>query len=146
MDPDLLWSHEAVLTAEPDSAARARAFVVQHLVEHRLSYLVDDVRLVAGELAANALLHAQTGFTVTLERRLRSVLLTVRDGSPTPPGPSHAVPHALALRGRGLFIVNVISESWGVTGWQGDTKSVWASFDIRHGPSAHGWGERSPES
>jgi hypothetical protein len=136
MDTDLLWSHETVLAAEPGSAAKARAFVLQHLVEHRLLYLVDDVRVVAGELAANAVLHARTAFTVTLEGRVRSVLLTVRDGSATLPAPAIAAPHGLATGGRGLFIVNVISESWGVTGWEGDTKSVWASFELRARPSA----------
>lgn len=131
MDEDLLWSHETVLAAEAGSAAKARAFVLQHLVEHRLLYLVDDVRMVAGELAANAVLHAQTAFTVTLEGRVRSVLLTVRDGSPTPPAPSSAAPDGFLTSGRGLFLVQVVSESWGVTGWQGDTKSVWASFQVR---------------
>jgi anti-sigma regulatory factor (Ser/Thr protein kinase) len=130
MDQDLLWSHETVLAAEPGSAAKARAFVLQHLVEHRLLYLVDDVRVVASELAANAVLHARTAFTVTLEGRMRSLLLTVRDGSPAAPEPSHAPPDGLAATGRGLFIVKVISESWGVTGWEGTSKSVWASFDI----------------
>jgi anti-sigma regulatory factor (Ser/Thr protein kinase) len=131
MNQDLLWSHETVLAAEPSSASKARAFVLQHLVEHRLLYLVDDVRVVASELATNAVLHARTAFTVTLEGRARSVLLTVRDGSPTPPQPSHAGPAGLATSGRGLVIVNVLSESSGVTRWHGDTKSVWASFQVR---------------
>jgi len=131
MDQNSLWSHETVLAAEPGSAAKARAFVLQHLAEHRLLYLVDDVRMVASELATNAVLHARTAFTVTLEGRVRSVLLTVRDGSPTSPEPSGAASPGLATTGRGLFIVKVISESWGVTGWRGDTKSVWASFQIR---------------
>jgi hypothetical protein len=131
MGQDSLWAHEMVLGAEPGSAAMARAFVVQHLVEHRLLYLVDDVRMVASELATNAVLHARTGFTVTLEGRARTVLLTVRDGSPTAPQPSGAAQHVLSTSGRGLVIVGVISERWGVTEWEGDTKSVWASFDIR---------------
>ena len=131
MGMDVLWSHEAVLDAEPGSAAKARAFVVHHLVEHRLLYLVDDVRVVASELAANAVLHARTAFSVTLEGGVRSVLLTVRDGFPTPLEVSRAAPHVWASRGRGLVIVNVVSESWGVTGWEGNTKSVWASFDIQ---------------
>ena len=131
MDQDLLWSHETVLAAEPGSASEARALVLQHLVEHRLLYLVDDVRMVASELAANAVLHARTAFTLTLEGRVRSVLLTVRDGSPTPPQPSRAGPGGFGTSGRGLVIVNLLSESWGVTRWHGDAKSVWASFQVR---------------
>jgi anti-sigma regulatory factor (Ser/Thr protein kinase) len=131
MDQDLLWAHETVLAAESGSAAKARAFVLKHLVEHRLSYLVDDVRMVASELAANAVVHARTAFTVTLEGRVRSVLLTVRDGSPTCPESSVAAPSGSATSGRGLLIVNGFSESWGMTRWQGDTKSVLASFQVR---------------
>jgi hypothetical protein len=104
---------------------------LQHLVEHRLLYLVDDIRLVASELAANAVVHARTTFTVSLEGRARSVLLTVRDRSQAPLQAPDAPPQALAMTGRGLAIVNAISESWGVTGWEGDSKAVWASFDVR---------------
>src|SRR6476659_5618516 len=94
-----VWAHETVLAAESGSAARARAFVSQHLVEHHVSYLVDDVQIVASELAANAVLHAETAFTVTLEGRVRSVLLTVRDGSPRCPEPSRAAPDRLNTGG-----------------------------------------------
>ena len=131
MDQDLMWSYETLLAAEPGSAAKARAFVLQHLVEHRLLYLVDDVRLVVSELAANAVVHARTAFTVRLEGGLRSVLLTVQDGSPTPLPAWRAPPQELAMTGRGLVIVNAVSQSWGVTGWEGDSKSVWASFEVR---------------
>jgi anti-sigma regulatory factor (Ser/Thr protein kinase) len=129
-----LWSHQTVLAAEPSSAAKARAFVLKHLVEHRLLYLVDDIRLVASEFAANAVVHARTTFTVTLEGHVRSVLLTVRDESRAAPMLADEPPDGLQTRGRGLAIVNLISESWGVTASPGDAKSVWASFDIRSRP------------
>jgi hypothetical protein len=86
---------------------------------------------VASELASNAVVHARTAFTVSLEGRVRSVLLTVRDRSRTPVRPLGAAPDGLAVSGRGLVIVSAISESWGVTGWEGDSKSVWASFNVR---------------
>jgi anti-sigma regulatory factor (Ser/Thr protein kinase) len=131
MGQDPLWSHQTVLAADAGSAARARAFVVHHLVEHRLLYLVDDVRLVASELATNALVHAQTAFTVILEGRENSVLLTVRDGSPMAPGPSLGVPPGMDIAGRGLLIVNLMSQTWGVADQDGTAKSVWASFELR---------------
>src|SRR3954468_21586633 len=124
MAQSVVWSHETVLAAEPGSAAKARAFVLEHLVEHRLLYLVDHVRLVASELAANAVVHARTAFTVTLEGGLQSVLLAVRDGSsPRPPPPSADIlPSASATSGRGLLVVSMFSESWGVKVWEDDTK------------------------
>ena len=75
------WSHQAAFEATPASASRARSFVVRHLVDHGLTYLVEPVRLVASELATNALVHAHTAFIVTLEARDGVVRLTVRDDS-----------------------------------------------------------------
>jgi hypothetical protein len=46
-----------------------------------VSYLVDDVQLVVSELATNAILHARTPFTVTLDGFDDLVFLTVMDGS-----------------------------------------------------------------
>lgn len=131
MDQDILWSHETLLEADVGSPTKARAFVVRHLVEHRLLYLVDDIRLVASELASNAVVHAKTAFTMTLKGRPHSVLLTVRDGSQSAPILSHAAIQEMSLAGRGLIIVNLISQTWGVDLGEGSEKSVWASFDTR---------------
>jgi anti-sigma regulatory factor (Ser/Thr protein kinase) len=123
-----LWSHKCTLPAEAGSAFRARGFVTQHLADHNLSYLGDDVRLVASELATNALLHAKTPFTVSLEQLARAVLLTVQDGSPSTPERVDA--QVMDTHGRGLFLVDQASHDWGVTEGPGGFKSVWASFVI----------------
>src|SRR5687768_4713098 len=93
----LNWSHETTLEAVPTSASQARAFVSGHLVDHRLVYLVDPVRLVASELATNALVHAQTAFSVTLTALGETVLLTVRDDSRSVP--VRRAPQAMDLAG-----------------------------------------------
>ena len=123
------WSHQATFEASPTGAFRARNFVSQHLIDHRLLYLVDPVRLVASELATNALVHAQTAFTVTLAASDHTVLLTVRDDS-------HALPvrrvaEAMDLTGRGLEIVESVSLDWGTNEGGAGAKAVWASFAIR---------------
>jgi hypothetical protein len=123
------WSHATALPAEARSVSRARHFVCSHLVEHRLSHLVDDVQLVASELAANAVQHARTPFKVILERADDSVLLSVRDGSPTPP--AHLATDRLDTAGRGTSIVDLVSHDWGVTDGPSEGKSVWASFAAR---------------
>ena len=123
------WSYESDFDAEIASVFAAREFVQRHLSHHGCSHLVDDVRLVVSELATNAVLHAQTPFTVTLAGGHRSVLLTVRDGSPV--SPVQMAAHVLDTRGRGMSLVSQISSAWGVTPAV-DThhaKSVWASFD-----------------
>ena len=78
------------------------------------------------ELATNAVRHANTPFTVTLERIDRSVLLTVTDGSPDPP--VQVATGLLDTGVRGLSIVDLMSGDWGVIRRPGEGKSVWASF------------------
>jgi|SRR5215212_3665562 len=124
-----LWSHQTTLEASPISAFQARDFVTHHLVDHRLLYLVDPVRLVASELATNALVHAQTAFSVTLEASDQTVLLTVRDNSRTLPTPRAA--QAMDLSGRGLEIVGIVSREWGIKEEGPASKAVWASFTVR---------------
>jgi anti-sigma regulatory factor (Ser/Thr protein kinase) len=123
------WSHQATFDASPICASQARNFVTQHLVDHRLLYLVDPIRLVASELATNALVHAQTAFGVTLAASDQTVLLTVRDDSLAPPARRDA--QAMDLSGRGLEIVDIVSLDWGVHQGGAASKAVWASFAIR---------------
>ena len=123
------WSHQTTLEASPISASQARDFVIQHLVDHRLLYLVNPVRLVAGELATHALVHAQTAFSVTLSASDQTVLLTVRDESA--PLPTRRVAQALQPSGRGLEIVGIVSHDWGTSEDGAGSKGVWASFAIR---------------
>jgi anti-sigma regulatory factor (Ser/Thr protein kinase) len=123
------WSHQATFEASPISASRARAFVTRRLIEHRLLYLVDPVRLVASELATNVLVHAQTAFSVTLEASEQAVLLTVRDDSLALP--TRRAVQAMDPSGRGLAIVEIVSHDWGIDEDGAGTKAVWASFALR---------------
>lgn len=117
------------MPGEALSVLRARRFVCVHLVEHRLLYLVDDVRLVVSELAGNAVRHAHSPFTVSLGQADRAVMLSVQDGSPG--APALLAPELLDTEGRGVFIVDLVSDDWGVTHAPGRGKSVWASFSTR---------------
>ena len=123
------WSHATRLEATPISAGQARAFVSHHLVEHRLVYLVDAVRLVASELATNALVHAQTAFSITLAAVEETVVLTVRDDSASLP--TRRAAQAMDSTGRGLEIVDIVSLDWGLDEDGAGSKAVWASFAIR---------------
>ncbi|MDO9497615.1 MAG: ATP-binding protein [Nocardioides sp.] len=123
------WSHTTTLEATPISASQARAFVTHHLVDHRLLYLVDPVRVVASELATNALVHAQTAFSVTLSASDTRVSLTVRDHSLVLP--ERRASHGLDETGRGLEVVDMVSLEWGFNEDGPGSKAVWASFAIR---------------
>lgn len=125
------WSHEATFNATPISASHVRSFVSGHLVEHRLFYLVDPVRLVASELATNAVVHANVPFSVTLAAIDATVVLTVRDGSLRLP--ARRPTQAMATRGRGLDIVDMVALEWGINEDAAGSKAIWASFAIRDG-------------
>jgi hypothetical protein len=120
------WSHETNFSAEPSSAAQARAFVSQHLLGHGMPHLVDDIELVVSELATNAMVHACTSFTVILCAFEESVRLEVLDGSPLEP--SVVAARSLDTNGRGVAIVQALSRDWGVLSRKSGGKSVWAQF------------------
>ena len=122
------WSHQARWSGGTEHVSEARQFVQHHLARHGLSTMAPDASLVISELATNAVLHAETPFTVILTRRNGTVTIAVQDlspvlmpvGSPTPDHPPRP-------SGRGLEIVQALSSAWGVI-QDGHGKSVWASF------------------
>jgi anti-sigma regulatory factor (Ser/Thr protein kinase) len=122
------WSHQAVLSPHRLSAAQARALVSEVLRDHDLMYLIEDVKLVASELATNAVLHAGEPFTLTLRGDDDWVVLRVSDSSLLPP--VRVAADGMATNGRGLAIVDSISHDWGVDHGNGAAKSVWASFQV----------------
>jgi hypothetical protein len=135
MEHATLWSHRTVLAADVASAAEAREFVGLHLLEHDALSIVEDVRLVASELATLAIVHTPSAITVTLVGVDESVILTVRHGPPaaalgraTPaPPPAALGTHPAA---QGLAVVRLVSRDCGVNVDPDGVESVWASFDV----------------
>jgi two-component sensor histidine kinase len=88
---------------------------------------VDDVALVATELAANAVTHAASAFRVSLSRNASHVRIAVEDAAAAYPRPRSAGPNDTS--GRGLALVQVLAERWGCdpmpTG-----KTVWAELAL----------------
>ena len=86
-----------------------------------------DALVIVSELAANAVEHARTPFTVEVQRSGDLARLVVRDDSVLQPVVRH--PHPATRGGRGLALVNLLADSWGVTQTpQG--KLVWATLRI----------------
>src|ERR1700676_3569855 len=67
-----------------DAPAAARHFAVATAGHWGAEDLADDVALVVTELAANAIRHARSGFTVILSSRRNVLRIAVRDASPLP--------------------------------------------------------------
>lgn len=129
------WSHETVLAAEPLSASKARDFVCLQLGAHDLPDLVDDIRLVVSELATNAVAHAQTPFVVILASANGSIRLTVLDESSSTP--LRGQPDLMDMSGRGLMLVEMLSQAWGISTDANGLKSVWASFPADSSSPSH---------
>lgn len=125
-----LSRRSADLTLPPaaKSPSRARAFVVEHL---RSWGLEDDgdVSLAVSELVTNGLLHARTPMTlrVEVEDDGEVVRLEVTDGSVSPPrGRRFTVESGT---GRGLRLLDSLSEEWGVAPRDGG-KTVWCRIRL----------------
>ncbi|MFE0654586.1 ATP-binding protein [Streptomyces sp. NPDC059534] len=95
---------------------RLRRLLRGQLTHWGFASLVESAELLLTELVTNALQHAdgQGMFHVTVELRGNLCRIEVNDGSPR----RHAKPRAAAPfdeSGRGLLIVDAISNSWGVS-------------------------------
>jgi len=106
------------------SARQARQFVDEAIegtspVDGMLSVLVS-------ELASNAILHAQTDFTVRVHDRDGVLRIEVADGSAVAPTKKDYGPDAIT--GRGLQLVESVADRWGVDVVAGG-KTVWFELD-----------------
>ena len=117
------YSFEGSWPGVPASVPAVRAFVTAQLISRVPADVVAGARLVATELATNAVLHTDTPFTVTVEITGTEVTLHVRDGSSRVPATSPW--DTLADGGRGLVLVDALSVAWGVVETSGG-KAVWA--------------------
>ena len=121
--------HSADVTREfrPDrgAAADARAFAVSALPPS--SELASRIALLVSELAANAILHARSPFSVRMRVQPTRVRLEVTDQGDGVPVRRHYGNDATT--GRGLAIVEGMSDRWGVEQLEG-AKTVWCEVDL----------------
>jgi anti-sigma regulatory factor (Ser/Thr protein kinase) len=111
-----------------DAAAPARAR--HHLADtlRRLGHtdaLRDDARVVVTELAANAIVHARTPFSVAIHADGTQLRIGVRDRNRGLPALQEPSPHRPT--GRGLLLVSALATRWGVEPLT-DGKVVWAEL------------------
>lgn len=89
----------------------------------------DDAALLVSELATNAVLHARSEFEVTIIAREDRVRVEVSDDNSRLP--SMTVVPADAYSGRGLMIVQALSEAWGVEAKAAHGKTIWFEMPRR---------------
>ena len=107
---------------DPASVGAARRFAIQALgtvpAEVR-----EAVELMVSELATNCVRHTNTAFELTVREDRGEIRIEVTDragGTPTMRSPRPDEP-----TGRGLQIVNMLSEEWGVEHAGARGKTVW---------------------
>jgi hypothetical protein len=105
-----------------DAPAEARHFAVDVVRGMGAAHLVGDVALVATELAANALMHARSAFTIALSCSDEVVRVSVRDESALPGSGLPAAPL------HGLGAVAALARRWGVVPFGDTGKAVWAEL------------------
>ena len=101
--------------------AAARHFTVATLDAWGAGDLTGDAALVVTELAANAILHARSAFTVSLSAHDDLVRISVRDASPLAGGLRAAPLHGLAA-------VDALASRWGVESHGNAGKTVWVDL------------------
>lgn len=118
------------LTADPRSAAQARAFV-RSAIEGRVAD-TDDAVLLTSELVANVIRHVGTDLTVEVYEG-PPIRIAVTDGFP-PTDELRALmerpvwPPASAVSGRGLSLLHELAARVGLDARPGGGKVVW--FEI----------------
>ncbi|MFF2040839.1 ATP-binding protein [Kitasatospora sp. NPDC058170] len=132
--------HQCDLAADELAPSRLRAWIGALLADWQLPQLVDDLALIATELATNAVRHGGTPARATLAMSApdagpRVVRLEIQDSGPgfdprtcAPTAESSAT--AESCSGRGLLLVAALSSAWGAL-HTGAGQLVWAELTAR---------------
>ena len=108
-----------------EAPAAARHFTVATLGAWGAGDLAEDAALVVTELAANAIVHAGSAFTVILSARGNVLRIAVRDGCPLPAEGQAAL---MPLPLHGLGAVDALATRWGVESLGKAGKTVWVDL------------------
>jgi anti-sigma regulatory factor (Ser/Thr protein kinase) len=132
--PSDWWDSPAVaactLGTSAQSGRAARRFTRNTLREWGLASLADDAEAIVGEFVANAISHAGRAalpgqaLGLRLLRRTGEVMCAVLD--PSDSAPVLRMPERTEEAGRGLQMVDALSDVWGWSPVTGRGKAVWA--------------------
>ncbi|MGW2277536.1 ATP-binding protein [Streptomyces sp. NPDC001770] len=126
--PARLSSYSKTLPRTPASAAVARQLVRTALAEWGIDDLTDDATLIVTELTSNSIDHGHLEQVRVIVSRPRPgcVRIGVMDRSKVIPL-MRSNPDENAVRGRGLVLVDALSERWGTELYRWG-KQVWAEL------------------
>ncbi|HEV7586325.1 MAG TPA: ATP-binding protein [Solirubrobacteraceae bacterium] len=112
-----------------ESVPAARLFV-RDVLHDQAREVLDAAELMTSELATNCVQHARTCFELAIDAAPREIRVEVRDvgsGRPTRQSPAPT-----DRTGRGLLIVEAMSDTWGIEP-SSRGKTVWFTLPQRAG-------------
>ncbi len=111
------------LTLEPTAqSVRLGRDLVHRVLAGSDEDCMQTATILTDELVANAVTHGQPPIRLAIDHDARGVTVAVTDYGPGTPVPQSAA--RIAESGRGLTIVDVLSDDWGVDALP-DGKRVW---------------------
>ncbi|MER6181587.1 ATP-binding protein [Streptomyces sp. NPDC001652] len=130
------WVH--LFTAQPNELAELRRALRIRLILWGLHDHVDVAQLCVSELVTNVIQHVGEGTPVTLRMALSEPYLRLEVEDPdTRTLPTLLAAGAALESGRGVALVDILSDHrWGVF-LQGDSKVVWCELATADVPAAH---------
>src|SRR3954470_7301201 len=115
---------QLTLPPAPDSARHARRFVAEVLAAAAADpALLDIATLLTSELVTNGIVHAHTELRVVVDVTDRHLRVEVADGNPSLPARRDY--DESAVTGRGMEMVELLSQEFGAEPIDGDGKRVW---------------------
>ena len=116
------------LAPEPENVAAARRWSADRAADAGCDVAADTVALLVSELVTNVVLHAHTSFELSFRCRDRRLRFEVRDHSDRLPVPVVG-PDPLALSGRGMGMVSMLSDAYGTEELPDGGKVVWFELE-----------------
>ncbi len=112
------------LPRDETSPARARQFLRRATCAEHAGHVVEKAVLLVSEVVTNSVVHGGPPIVVAVDCDSTGGLqVRVRDGSQELPKPRNA--EVWDEGGRGLNLLDVLSDDWGVDPEPGDGKQVW---------------------
>ncbi|MFM9452412.1 ATP-binding protein [Streptomyces europaeiscabiei] len=122
---------EQLFASRPESVRQAREFADSVLQGWGRTARADDVRLCVSELATNAVLHGTApghDFLLRINANDDKVRVEVHDSRDQQPRAREA--SSTDTSGRGLALVDALSDDWGVEDRSPSGKIVWSLFKV----------------
>lgn len=127
-DEDALWLD---LPPQRRSVGVGRHWVVRVAAEAGVTGMANQVvELLASELLANAVLHGAGDASIRIEMSCSDTLVRVAVTDNLPQRPVVLHPEPIAPAGRGMAIVEAMSNRWGVDPHPTGGKTVWFEIDL----------------